>query len=110
MTDLEKRHIEELTAVKTNVERIEQHYRAMKLDNEAMKDSLSDIKKAFAGNELIGNKGLIATVAEIKRDVEDLKDKELQRQQSDSDIKWIGGTIITLLFALMVYIIQHLPK
>lgn len=110
MTDLEKRHIEELTAVKTNVERIEQHFRAMKIDNEAMKDSLSDIKKTLIGNELIGNKGLIATVAEIKRDVEDLKDKELQRQQSDSDIKWIGGTIITLLFALMVYVIQHLPK
>ena len=82
MTDLDKRHIEELTAVKTNVERIEQHFRAMKLDNESMSNALSDIKKALIGNDLIGNKGLISTVADIKRDVEELKDKELQRHLS----------------------------
>ena len=109
MTELEERHIKELSAVKTNVERIEQHIRAMKLDNESVNDALSDIKKAIVGSAIIGNKGLIATVEGIRKDVEDLKDKELQRQQSESNIKWIGGAIITILFALMVWIIQHLP-
>lgn len=108
--DLELTHTKELTEVRMHIERVENHFKNFRIDNEQVKTDLSDIKKALIGNELIGNKGLINSVLDIRRDVDVLKLKDERRDQNEKDIKWIGGTIIGVIFVLLVYIIQHLPK
>ncbi len=80
------------------LDRIEQHLRSLKLNDEKQGDLLIDIKNTLIGSHLNGNKGLVNQL-----DGMDLRLKEVEKKQALADeklstIKWtsrtIGGAIV----------------
>ena len=91
------------------LDRIEQHLRSLKLNDEKQGDLLIDIKNTLIGSHLNGNKGLVNQL-----DGMDLRLKEVEKKQALADeklstIKWtsrtIGGAIVA--FFLWFFTNKH---
>lgn len=98
------------TLMRARVERIDIHISKLETSNGELLKGVNEIKTALKGSEFSPEKGITAMMKDLYLRVEELERNEIKRDQSDSNIKWIGSIILTILFGLLVYIIQHLPK
>ena len=105
-----KDYAKDIITIKGDIDSIKRHMLEGKLERGTQSDMLKDIKSTLVGNNMNGNKGIIFLLNDIDTRVKDLEKSSLERVQTETNAKWIGGFIITAMFALMVWIIQHLPK
>lgn len=103
-------NISDIIEIKGEIGRIKNHLDLIKKSNELQSISLSKIENTLIGNNLNGNKGIIFLLNDIDVRVKDLEKSNLERQQTENNLKWAGGFVIVALFSLMIWIIQHLPK
>ena len=80
------------------LDRIEQHLRSLKLNDEKQGDLLIDIKNTLIGSHLNGNKGLVNLVGELDLRLKEVEKKQALADEKLSTIKWtsrtIGGAIV----------------
>lgn len=98
----------DLITIKGELEGIKSHMKQGKEDREELKQGVNDIKNTLVGNNLNGNKGIVFLLNDIDDRVKHLEKSNLERSQSESNLKWVGGFILTCLFSLMVWIITHI--
>ncbi len=105
-----KDYASDIFKIKGDVETIKRHMDEGKAERIEDRKTLSDIKTTLIGSTMNGNKGIVYLLNDIDNRVKHLENTNLERRQTEVNAKWIGGFIITFFFALIVYIIQHLPK
>ena len=80
------------------LDRIEQHLRSLKLNDEKQGDLLISIQNALIGSHLNGNKGLVNLVSELDIRLKTVEQKQALSDEKLSTIKWtsrtIGGAIV----------------
>ena len=91
------------------LDRIEQHLRSLKLNDEKQGDLLIDIKNTLIGSHLNGNKGLVNLVGELDLRLKTVEQKQALADEKLSTIKWtsrtIGGAIVA--FFLWFFTNKH---
>lgn len=91
------------------LDRIEQHLRSLKLNDEKQGDLLIDIKNTLIGSHLNGNKGLVNLVGELDSRLKEVEKKQALADEKLSTIKWtsrtIGGAIVA--FFLWFFTNKH---
>lgn len=91
------------------LDRIEQHLRSLKLNDEKQGDLLIDIKNTLIGSHLNGNKGLVNLVGELDSRLKEVEKKQALSDEKLSTIKWtsrtIGGAIVA--FFLWFFTNKH---
>ena len=91
------------------LDRIEQHLRSLKLNDEKQGDLLIDIKNTLIGSHLNGNKGLVNLVSELDIRLKTVEQKQALSDEKLSTIKWtsrtIGGAIVA--FFLWFFTNKH---
>ena len=91
------------------LDRIEQHLRSLKLNDEKQGDLLIDIKNTLIGSHLNGNKGLVNLVGELDLRLKEVEKKQALADEKLSTIKWtsrtIGGAIVA--FFLWFFTNKH---
>ena len=91
------------------LDRIEQHLRNLKLNDEKQGDLLIDIKNTLIGSNLNGNKGLVNLVGELDSRLKEVEQKQALSDEKLSTIKWtsrtIGGAIVA--FFLWFFTNKH---
>jgi hypothetical protein len=102
--------MDDIVEIKGEIGRIKNHLDLIKKSNEQQSKSLSNIENTLVGNVMNGNKGIIFLLNDIDLRVKHLETNDLERRQTETNAKWIGGFIITFFFVLIAYVIQHLPK
>lgn len=100
----------DIVTIKGELEGIKTHMKQDKEDRGELKQLVNDIKSSLVGNNLNGNRGIVFLLNDIDIRVKHLEKSNSERQQTESNAKWVGGFIITAIFALMIWIVQHLPK
>lgn len=105
-----KDYAKDIITIKGDIESIRRHMEEGKAEKVEDRKTLSDIKSTLVGNNMNGNKGIIFLLNDIDTRVKDLEKSSLERAQTENNAKWVGGFIMTAMFALMIWIIQHLPK
>ena len=105
-----KDYASDIFKIKGDVETIKRHMDEGKAERIEDRKTLSDIKTTLIGSTMNGNKGIVYLLNDIDNRVKHLENTNLERKQTEVNAKWIGGFIISFFFALIVYIIQHLPK
>jgi hypothetical protein len=102
--------MDDIVEIKGEIGRIKNHLDLIKKSNELQSKSLSNIENTLVGNVMNGNKGIVFLLNDIDSRVKHLEINDLERRQTETNAKWIGGFIITFFFILITYVIQHLPK
>lgn len=102
--------MDDIVEIKGEIGRIKSHLDIIKKSNEQQSKSLSNIENTIAGNVMNGNRGIVYLLNDIDTRVKHLEISNLERKQTENNAKWVGGFVLTFFFALIVYIIQHLPK
>jgi hypothetical protein len=102
--------MDDIIEIKGEIGRIKNHLDLIKKSGESQNKSLSNIENTLIGNNLNGNKGIVFLLNDIDSRVKNLETNDLERRQTETNAKWIGGFIITFFFILITYVIQHLPK
>jgi soluble cytochrome b562 len=105
-----KDYASDIFKIKGDVETIKRHMDEGKTERIEDRKTLADIKTTLIGSTMNGNKGIVFLLNDIDDRVKHLEKSNLERSQNESNLKWVGGFIITFFFMLIVYIIQHLPK
>lgn len=100
--------MDDIVEIKGEIGRIKNHLDLIKKSNERQSESLSKIENTLIGNNFNGNKGIVFLLNDIDDRVKHLEKSNLERSQSESNLKWVGGFILTCLFSLMVWIITHI--
>jgi hypothetical protein len=102
--------MDDIVEIKGEIGRIRNHLDLIKASNERQSESLSKIENTLIGNNYNGNKGIVYLLNDIDDRVKHLEKSNLEREQTEVNLKYIGGFIIASIFSLIVWIIQHLPK
>lgn len=100
--------MDDIVEIKGEIGRIKNHLDLIKKSNERQSESLSKIENTLIGNNFNGNKGIVFLLNDIDDRVKHLEKSNLERNQSESNLKWAGGFLITGLIGLMVWIITHI--
>ena len=91
------------------LDRIEQHLRSLKLNDEKQGDLLIDIKNTLIGSHLNGNKGLVNSMIDFDSRLKEVEKKQALADEKLSTIKWtsrtIGGAIVA--FFLWFFTNKH---
>lgn len=105
-----KDYATDVITIKGDIESIRRHMEEGKAEKLEDRKTLTDIKNTLVGNNMNGNKGIIFLLNDIDVRLKQVEKSDLERKQTESNAKWVGGFIITAIFALMIWIVQHLPK
>lgn len=103
-----KDYASDIFTIKGDMETIKRHMADGKQERKENTDTLKDIKTTLIGNNMNGNKGIVFLLNDIDIRVKKLETSNSEREQNDSNIKWIGGIGLTALFGLMIYIVTHI--
>lgn len=91
------------------LDRIEQHLRNLKLNDEKQGDLLISIQNALIGSHLNGNKGLVNLVGDLDSRLKEVEKKQALSDEKLNTIKWImrtvGGAIVA--FFLWFFTNKH---
>jgi hypothetical protein len=101
-------NISDIIEIKGEIGRIKNHLDLIKKSNEKQSESLTKIENTLIGNNLNGNKGIVFLLNDIDDRVKHLEKSNLEREQTETNLKWFGGFVITAFLSLMVWIITHL--
>ncbi len=105
-----KDYATDIITIKGDIESIKRHMDEGKVERLEQTKTLGDIKSTLVGNNMNGNKGIIFLLNDIDVRLKQVEKADLERKQTENNAKWVGGFIITAFLALMIWIIQHLPK
>jgi len=103
-------NISDIVEIKGEIGRIKNHLDLIKKSNEEQSKSLSNIENTLVGNNLNGNKGIVFLLNDIDSRVKHLEANDLERKQTENNLKWIGGFIVTGFLSLMIWIITHIKS
>ena len=101
-------NISDIVEIKGEIGRIKSHLDLIKKSNELQRESLLKIENTLIGNNLNGNRGIVYLLNDIDERVKHLENSNLEREQTETNLKWVGGFLITAIFTLMIYIITHM--
>ncbi len=101
-------NISDIVEIKGEIGRIRNHLDLIKSSNERQSESLSKIENTLIGNNYNGNKGIVFLLNDIDERVKHLEKSNLEREQIESNLKWVGGFIVTGFLSLMIWIITHI--
>jgi hypothetical protein len=105
-----KDYASDIIEIKGNIENIQRHMAEGKTERKEQTDTLKDIKNTLVGNSLNGNKGIVFLLNHIDERVKELERTNLERIQTENNIKWLGGFVFMSIFSLMIWIITHLKN
>lgn len=103
-------NISDIVEIKGEIGRIKNHLDLIKQSNERQSKSLTNIENTLIGNNLNGNRGIVFLINDIDDRVKNLENDNLERAQTESNLKWVGGFVISAIFGLMVWIVTHLKN
>lgn len=86
------------------VDRLENHFKVYKTDMGDVKETLKDIRTSMLGTELNGNQGFITLLAEIKKEVQAMKDKQILLEDNMNNVKFVSRGIITALIGFFIWL------
>ena len=98
----------DIVEIKGEIGRIRHHLDLIKASNERQSESLSKIENTLIGNNYNGNKGIVYLLNDIDDRVKHLEKSNLEREQTENNLKWVGSFIITGFLSLMIWIITHI--
>ena len=98
----------DIVEIKGEIGRIKNHLDLIKSSNERQSESLSKIENTLIGNNFNCNKGIVYLLNDIDSRVKHLEKSNLEREQTENNLKWVGGFVITGFLSLMIYIITHI--
>lgn len=102
--------ISDIVEIKGEIGRIKNHLDLIKKSNERQSESLSKIENTLIGNNFNGNKGIVFLLNDIDERVKHLEKSNLEREQTENNLKWVGGFIFTGLLSLMIWIVTHIKS
>ena len=105
-----KDYATDVITIKGDIESIRRHMDERKLERQEDSKMLSDIKSTLVGSNMNGNKGIIYLLNDIDVRLKAVEKSDADRRTTENNAKWVGGFIVTAIFALMIWIVQHLPK
>jgi len=85
------------------LDRIEQHLKNLKLNDEKQGDSLLKIENALVGSQMNGNKGIVYLVSDIDARLKVLEQREALNDESIKNIKWLSRAIGTSIIAFFLW-------
>lgn len=89
------------------VDRLENHFKVYKSDMGDVKETLKDIRTSMLGTELNGNQGFITLLAEIKKEVQAMKDKQILLEDNMNNVKFVSRGIITALIGFFIWLFTN---
>ena len=87
------------------LDKIEQHLRILKKNDDEKTMLLLSIKNSLVGSEMNGNKGLVSAVDELDKRVEKLEEQGSEIHLFIKQAKWLAAVIVTALISLIFKII-----
>jgi hypothetical protein len=105
-----KDYATDIITIKGDIESIRRHMEEGKTEKIEDRKTLSDIKSTLVGSNMNGNKGIIFLLNDIDVRLKAVEKSDSDRRTTENNAKWVGGFIITAIFALIIWIVQHLPK
>lgn len=97
--------MEEEKLANARFDRMEQHLSLIKNRNIEISEDVSQIKSAIVGNTYSGGKGLIHTMQEVTKRMDDTEDAIALLKENMNILKWIARTVGALLLALIISMI-----
>lgn len=91
------------TLANERLDRIEQHLKNLKLNDEKQGDLLLKIENALVGNQMNGNKGIVYLVSDIDARLKVLEQREALNDESIKNIKWLSRAIGTSIIAFFLW-------
>ncbi len=85
------------------LDRIEQHLKNLKLNDEKQGDLLLNIENALVGSQMNGNKGIVYLVSDIDARLKVLEQREALNDESIKNIKWLSRAIGTSIIAFFLW-------
>ena len=85
------------------LDRIEQHLKNLKLNDEKQGDLLLKIENALVGSQMNGNKGIVYLVSDIDARLKVLEQREALNDESIKNIKWLSRAIGTSIIAFFLW-------
>jgi hypothetical protein len=85
------------------LDRIEQHLKNLKLNDEKQGDLLLKIEDALVGSQMNGNKGIVYLVSDIDARLKVLEQREALNDESIKNIKWLSRAIGTSIIAFFLW-------
>lgn len=85
------------------LDRIEQHLKSLKLNDEKQGDLLLKIENALVGSQMNGNKGIVYLVSDIDARLKVLEQREALNDESIKNIKWLSRAIGTSIIAFFLW-------
>lgn len=85
------------------LDRIEQHLKNLKLNDEKQGELLLKIENALVGSQMNGNKGIVYLVSDIDARLKVLEQREALNDESIKNIKWLSRAIGTSIIAFFLW-------
>jgi len=85
------------------LDRIEQHLKNLKLNDEKQGELLLKIEDALVGSQMNGNKGIVYLVSDIDARLKVLEQREALNDESIKNIKWLSRAIGTSIIAFFLW-------
>jgi len=85
------------------LDRIEQHLKNLKLNDEKQGGLLQKIENALVGSQMNGNKGIVYLVSDIDARLKVLEQREALNDESIKNIKWLSRAIGTSIIAFFLW-------
>ena len=85
------------------LDRIEQHLKNLKLNDEKQGNLLLNIENALVGSQMNGNKGIVYLVSDIDARLKVLEQREALNDESIKNIKWLSRAIGTSIIAFFLW-------
>jgi len=85
------------------LDRIEQHLKNLKLNDEKQGGLLLKIENALVGSQMNGNKGIVYLVSDIDARLKVLEQREALNDESIKNIKWLSRAIGTSIIAFFLW-------
>lgn len=82
------------------IDRIDQHLRILKDNDEEKTLLLLSIKASLVGSEMNGNKGIVQDMRETKNDVKDLEKIVQEHSIFVKQAKWIVAVVVSALIGI----------
>ena len=100
--------MEQNSEILNKIDRIENHFKIYKQDNQDLKVSLKEVRDLLGGSSLNGNKGFIHLMERIE-EKSDAMETRIQLMQKDIDnVKFWGRGASGLMFATILIIIKYI--
>ena len=85
------------------IDRLENHFKIYKTDNEDLKKTVKNIENALVGSNLNGNKGIVNLLDEVDKRLNEMEKRQIVFEEVFSGFKWSVGTIATGIVTFFIW-------